>query len=802
MKLFTTLIFLLVLPGLYSQTVTIKDGETLKPLFLVSLSSEVPAASITTGKNGKAGLSDFAGAELIEIRLLGYQPLYLSYDAIVESGLTIRLTPIQVPLSEIVISATRWEQSRRDIPNKITSITPQEVQLQNPQTAADMLGASGEIFIQKSQQGGGSPMIRGFAANRLLYTVDGVRMNTAIFRSGNLQNVISLDPFTIGQTEVFFGPGAVIYGSDAIGGVMSFRTITPGFSDDGNTQIGGNAVLRYATANSEKTGHLSIRAGWDRWALATSFTRYDYGDLRMGKHGPDEYLKPFYVKRINDRDSVFSNNDPRVQRPSGYTQTNLMQKIRFRPNDAWDIQYGFHYSETSSYGRYDRLIETDNQGVPRSAVWDYGPQKWMMNLLAVTHSGQNPVYDRMNLRLAYQSFEESRIDRRLNNARLRTQQENVDAISVNADFLKFAGQNRLIYGLEFVHNDVTSKASAVNIITQDDIKVPDRYPASTWVSYAAYLSYQHRFNPLWLLQAGVRMSHFAIDADFTRLLDFYPFDYSSAKVNNQALTGSVGTVFTPTEFWKLSADLSSGFRAPNVDDIGKMFDFQVGDVIVPNPGLKAEYAYNGEVTIARRFGEALDVDFTGFYTLLDHAMVRRPFQVDGQDSIFYNGTMSRVFALQNAAQAHVYGFNTGFKLKLPGDFSVSSRFNYQKGEEEMEDGSTSPSRHAAPWFGVARLIYSTEKINIQLYSVFSGEVSHKNLNAEERQKPTIYATDENGNPYSPAWYTLNLKTMYQLSSRLTVAAGIENITDQRYRPYSSGLVAPGRNFVFSLIAGF
>jgi hemoglobin/transferrin/lactoferrin receptor protein len=560
--------------------------------------------------------------------------------------------------------------------------------------------------------------------------------------------------------------------------------------------------LRYSTANSEKTGHLNVSAGWNRWALATSFTRYDYGDLRMGKHGPDEYLKLFYVQRINDRDSVFSNNDPRVQRPSGYTQTNLMQKIRFRPNDAWDIQYGFHYSETSSYGRYDRLIETNNQGVPRSAVWDYGPQKWMMNLLAVTHSGQNPVYDRMNLRLAYQSFEESRIDRRLNNARLRTQQENIGAISVNADFLKFTGQNRLIYGFEYVHNNVESKASAVNIITQEDIKVPDRYPASTWASYAAYLSYQHRFNPIWLLQAGVRMSHFKIDADFTRLLDFYPFDYSSADINNQALTGSIGTVFTPTEFWKLSADLSTGFRAPNVDDIGKMFDFQVGDVIVPNPGLKAEYAYNGEVTIARRFGEALDVDFTGFYTMLDHAMVRRPFQVDGQDSISYNGTMSRIFALQNTAQAHVYGFNTGFELKLPGSFSVSSRFNYQKGEEEMEDGSTSPSRHAAPWFGVARLIYSTEKINIQLYSAFSGEVSHENLNAEERQKPTIYATDENGNPYSPAWHTLNLKTMYQLSSRLTVAAGIENITNQRYRPYSSGLVAPGRNFVFSLVAEF
>src|SRR5690606_22275722 len=96
-----------------------------------------------------------------------------------------------------------------------------------PQTAADMLAGSGEVFVQKSQLGGGSPMIRGFATNRLLYAVDGVRMNTAIFRAGNLQNVINLDPFATESVEVIFGPGSVMYGRDAIGGVMSFQTLMP-----------------------------------------------------------------------------------------------------------------------------------------------------------------------------------------------------------------------------------------------------------------------------------------------------------------------------------------------------------------------------------------------------------------------------------------------------------------------------------------------------------------------------------------------------------------------------------------------
>ena len=66
----------------------------------------------------------------------------------------------------------------------------------------------------------------------------------------------------------------------------------------------------------------------------------------------------------------------------------------------------------------------------------------------------------------------------------------------------------------------------------------------------------------------------------------------------------------------------------------------------------------------------------------------------------------------------------------------------------------------------------------------------------------MYATDQNGNPWSPGWYTLNLKSKYRFNSHLAVSAGLENITDQRYRPYSSGLTAAGRNLVLGLRVDF
>ena len=137
-------------------------------------------------------------------------------------------------------------------------------------------------------------MIRGFSANRLLYSVDGIRMNTAIFRSGNLQNVISLDPFSIQRTDVLYGPGSVSYGSDAIGGVMSFNTIVPECRKD---NFYGRADIRYNTANQERTAHLDISYGNSKWSATTSATLNRFGDLKMGNNnGPESYLNSFFVE--------------------------------------------------------------------------------------------------------------------------------------------------------------------------------------------------------------------------------------------------------------------------------------------------------------------------------------------------------------------------------------------------------------------------------------------------------------------------------------------------------------------------
>ncbi|MDP4698766.1 MAG: TonB-dependent receptor [Saprospiraceae bacterium] len=356
----------------------------------------------------------------------------------------------------------------------------------------------------------------------------------------------------------------------------------------------------------------------------------------------------------------------------------------------------------------------------------------------------------------------------------------------------------LYYGLETIGNKVNSVGTAKNIQTLAPILVADRYPQAQWNSYALFGNYQYPLTKKYTAQIGIRYNLFNMEADFSQNLAFFPFAFKTTNIQNGAISGNAGLVISPDEKTKISLNAATGFRAPNVDDMGKLFDFVSGEVVVPNIDLTAEIAYNGEINISKLIGSSLKIDLTGYYTYLQNAMVRRATKVDGKDSILYNGKMSKAYSIQNAAFAEIYGFHAGFELDLPLGFYLSSRYNVQIGKEELNNVATTNSRHAAPAFGLSTLGYKKEKMNLQLNAVYSSSVPYENLNEEERQKPAIYARDENGKPYSPSWYTLNMKGMFTVFKSSTLNIGLENLTNQRYRTYSSGIVAPG----FNAIIGF
>lgn len=779
------------------------DADTGEPILNIAIFNTDKSKVALTDFDGIFDISAFSKNERITFKHVNYEVLKTTKSIISKQGDKVYLILKPEQLDEVVMSVSKWEQQKKDIPNKIATINARDIAFTAPQTSADLLQNSGKVYVQKSQLGGGSPIIRGFSTNRLVLSVDGVRMNNAIFRGGNLQNIISIDPFTVKNTEIIFGPGSVIYGSDAIGGVMNFYTQTPDFTENDSLKVYGDANYRFSSANLENTVHAKVGLGKKKWASLTSFTFNSFQDLIMGSHGPDSYLRNSFVRTVDGTDELVANENPRKQISTGYDQVNFMQKIRFRPNSKWDVRSGIFYSETTDYSRYDRLIRpsNDNAGL-RSAEWFYGPQKWFMGNVQINKKGNGKVYDGLKLTTAYQRFEESRNNRDFQDVTLNSTKEKVDAFNVNIDFEnKKRGDFRLYYGGEYIFNRVHSEGTNRDIVSNLIADAPTRYPdGSSWQSLAGYANSEYRAKPNFTLMSGLRYSHVWIDALFDQT--FYSFPFDDANLSTGALTGSLGFSWFPKSDLQVTFNGSTGFRAPNIDDIGKIFDSEPGSIVVPNPNLEPEYAYNVELGVQKNFGDKLVLKGATYYTYLVDALVRRDFSFDGNSELIYQGELSNVQAIQNAAKAYVYGFEFGMDAFLSDNWSIASNLTITEGIEEEADGTDTPARHAAPTFGDFHVIWKNQRLRASVFLNFNGERAFEDLAVSEISKDFIYATDSNGNPFSPSWYTLNFRSQYKLGTNLVTSINLENITNQRYRTYSSGIVAPGTNLIIGVAYSF
>jgi hemoglobin/transferrin/lactoferrin receptor protein len=795
MRLSLILLLFFFFSSVSAQRIQVLEKENNNPISGVAVFNSNKTKSGITDLEGIVDVSKFSEEEKIIFQHISHINLTLSKTEIMNREGVVYLEQDASTLDEVILSVSKFKMKKKDIPQKIVSVTQEDIQFSNPQTSADLLENSGQVFIQKSQLGGGSPMIRGFSTNRLLIAVDGIRFNNAIYRGGNVQNVISIDPFAVERTEIILGPGSVVYGSDAIGGVMNFYTKKPKFSFVDGFSFTGNAAARYSTANNERSGHLDFNLGMKEWSFLTSISFTDFDDLKMGSHGPDDYLRPDYVETIDGEDVIVENSDSRIQVPTGYEQINTMQKIRYMPNENWDFNLGLFYTTTSDYPRYDRLYRKKDDQFS-SAIWEYGPQEWISGNLQISNNNTK-LYDESILTLSYQRFLESRKDRDFGDVILYENKEEVDAYTASFDLTKNFKDNKLFYGFQYVYNKVGSTGEKTNILNGNSEAIASRYPdGSTWQSMAIYGSWQWKLEEDLSFQTGIRYNHIVLNADFDS--SFYDLPFEDANLDTGALTGNVGLHWKASEIldWKLN--FSTAFRAPNIDDIGKIFDSEPGSVVVPNPDLKPEYAYNGELGMSMNFDQVFIVEVSTFYTYLDDAMVRRDFELNGVTEIEYQGELSKVQAIQNASMAEVYGFEAGIEINFNAFLKLLSQYAITDGYGKEEDGSKVGLRHVAPQFGNTHLIWQNKKLKLDAFAEYNGRINYEDLAPSEQGKAYIYAKDENGNPYAPSWYTLNFGAQYQINQALRVNTVLENITDQRYKTYSSGIAAPGINLILAL----
>ena len=615
MKILNAVLIVLIGHFSYAQKCVVVDKDSEFPIKNVLISNEDGTKSVLSDRNGIFDLTDFDEMDLLTFTHVSYVEFELIKKQIKKDFTTIFLQYKAELLKEVFLSADKGDVDRTRIAEEVAVYSSKEIQNAVPQTSADMLAKIPSVKVQKTQFGGGSPVLRGMEANRILLVVDGVRMNNAIYRKGHLQNSITVSPSTLDKTEVIFGPSSVIYGSDALGGVIHFYTRKPQLSERPNVNF--EFMGRYSTINDENTFNASVELQFKKLASFTSITRSQFGDLKMGdyrRHGFDTWGLQYEYSDNTDTyynpDPVV-NDDPSKQRNVGYTQTDFLQKLYVPLKHDNDLMFNLQYSTSSEINRFDKLTERSD-GDLRFAEWYYGPQD---RFLFSTQYNMNPNKTWMNrgsFTAAYQQIKESRVQRKFSSFDRSYEYENVDVYSINGDFtadLDTDISRNFGYGFEVAYNDVnsTSKGEVLDVVgnqiigVKDNYQVQTRYPdgGSSYLSSAIYASYRQDIGKKSTLNTGIRLTNTVLTAKWidTTYITLPDMDIRNS---NSAVTATVGYVYKPNLDWQLNGVLSSGFRSPNIDDIGKIREKR-GDVTVPNTDLQPEFAYNFEASAPKIF---------------------------------------------------------------------------------------------------------------------------------------------------------------------------------------------------------
>lgn len=680
---------------------------------------------------------------------------------------------IQIPnlLPEIIFLEQKKEQERLYNPQQIVEINQKKISQLLATTTADVLQKSGEVVIQQSQSGGGSPIVRGFEANRVLLVVDGVRMNNAIFRSGHLQNSISTSPNMLAKIDVIFGPASVKYGSDALGGVIHIHSKSPSYNQENKT----NFSQKYSSANQGVSLHIDHSWSKKNWSYLSAITVNKFGNLKMGAnriHGYQDWGRQTHITQ------------GKTQLKTDYNQIDWIQKFRYDGTKNWSHLINLQYSSTTNLDRFDKLNDLSG-GIPKFEQWYYGPQKRLLSAVASQYNQKHLLFDEFNNHASFQIFQESRHSKKFGE-NLNERFERVFVLSNTSDFIKNIGYNVLNYGVDFQNNIVNSTANQATATRYAD-------GGSQMQLFSVYGQYKMPYGlSSNYVSAGLRYNFSALQANFIDTAT-YSLPFSKIDVKNQAITASVGWKAAINKKLQMGASLSSGFRSPNVDDVTKVFE-KSGLVTVPNNKLKPEYSYNAELNLSAKMNKNWDWNLSAYYTILEDAIIKQAFTLNNQDSIWYDGEYLPIVANQNEQKARIYGFYAKTNINLSQNWNWTNTINKTIGIIQEDQ---SPLDHIPPLFAKSELQWKKEKHSIRFYSLFNDwkRVDEYSNNGSDN----LNEATEDGNP---RWWTLNLSYVAKISTITTVQLALENILDVHYKTYSSAISSPGRNVIISLNSSF
>ncbi|MFN8207754.1 MAG: TonB-dependent receptor [Bacteroidales bacterium] len=794
LRLLTCLLAFLYALQLNSQTLRLLNSETGAPIENMAIFTADHRLRTLSDNHGEASIDRFAPDDTLVFQHVSYRTQQHRKDSLEAAGFTLYFQTASRSLDELIISASRNPERISDVPGMTDRLPGKLIEQSQVTNSSDLLSLSGNVLVQKSQGGGGSPVLRGFEANRVLLVVDGVRMNNAIYRSGHLQNSLTLDAGFLERVEILYGPASVMYGSDALGGVVHYFTREPEFRMEGEKPFNLHAGITWASANQGTTSHLDFSLAGIKLASATSITVSDFGDLAAGRQRSPwlgDYGKTmFYVGQVQGRDSAFANHESWVQKGSGYKQYDLVQKIKMKVGSRSELFLNLQYSTSSDINRFDYLNDMKGDQ-PKYAEWYYGPQTRMMAALGARVNHPNQFFTSFVPLFSFQQISEDRITRNFRSTDRYYQLEDVKVWSLTLDFNKLLLQGgSLAYGLIAELNRVGSEGSREDILTGERYIDYSRYPdeGSTFSTTAAYWNFTSTPGQQLGFRAGARYSRSFLNVRFSEFYSMLP--YREVNTNRGALTGSMGLLYKPTPGWALDLVASTGFRTPNVDDLGKV-RAKNGEVTVPNPDLKPEYSWNLELGIKKEEAGVAGLEVNFFTSFLQNAIVPDRFRLNGMDSLEYQGDWYQLVSNTNTSQALIYGVSVQLRSHPGKPLQFRSTLNYTFGED-LSSGE--PLGHIPPVYGRMSVGWTREAFEAECWLAYSGWKRLEDMDQSAGSEDNLAEATEYG---FPSWYTLNARLSYSPNDKLRLSLGMENLLNSFYKTFASGIAAPGRNIIVS-----
>ncbi|MBT3754555.1 MAG: TonB-dependent receptor [Flavobacteriaceae bacterium] len=799
----------------FSQKLVIKDFQENTIIPNVTVYNIKRTITILSDFDGNLDLSAFKETDTLIFSHVSYEKLQISVNKISKS--VIYLSPNTQVLSEIILSVGRNRENKEKISKKVSLITTKKTELDLPQTSADLLYYAGGIRVQKTQGGGGSPVIRGFEANRVLLVVDGVRMNNAIYRSAHLQNAITIDPNTLERTEIIFGPSSVGYGSDALGGVIHFYTRTPKINNEKSWIIKGSNS--YNTVLKHNVNNLNLEHSKENWASFTSFSYSNFGDIVMGEnrnHGFENWgLNKYSLIKEKFNKKYFLNKNSNIQKNTNYSQFDFLQKLNIKISESSNFIFNIQHSKSSNIDRYDKLNEFTSTDDLKYSQWYYGPQKRTLFSSTYNFAKDKKWLKKGAIVAAFQKIKESRHNRKFQSLVLNSQIENVEIFSINADFVGIKTDiSSLSYGFEYTYNDVNSIAYGENLLKENlslssikdsnsIFKIPTRYPSggSNYSTAAHYYEFRKDLSEKSNFNFGMRYTYTWLNAEWEEeaLIDA---NLNSIKTKNSSLTGSLGYVTRSKNNWQINANFSSGFRSPNIDDMGKIRENR-GILSVPNKKLKPEYVYSTELGLTKYFNNKSNIfSFNLYYTHITNHIIRDYFEIfndkstEDSGTILYNLEEVKTMANINVERAaYIYGASFDSEIAILKNLFFKSNITYTEGGSKK---THHPLPSISPLFGSLYLNWIHSRLKMQLSYKFSGSKNplDYSLGGEDglEETPILGYKDGKTEYYgTPSWGVFKLSSSYPLSNNLKATLILDNIFDIHYKEYASGISSPGRN---------